>query len=193
MKTLGVTKTNRRNQSGFTIIELVVVILLLGILTATALPRFLDVTDEAHAAVVSATRAGFLTGTGLYRAAWVAANQPGPGNGVVQFGDGTLGPNSGLNGYPAETSGGDGIVDAGADCDDIFTGVLQSGRPSTAVVAGLTAVPDAGDLLYTDDFTVIPVDADTCHYYYTAQGAAVSSPALVYELATGAVDVGTPL
>lgn len=193
MKTLGVTKTNRRNQSGFTIIELVVVILLLGILTATALPRFLDVTDEAHAAALNATRAGFLTGTGLYRAAWVAANQPGPGNGVAQFGDGTLGPNSGLNGYPAETSGGDGDIDAGADCDEIFAGVLQSGRPSTAVVAALTAVPAGGDLLYTADFTVIPVDSDTCHYYYTAQGTAVSSPVLVYELTTGAVDVGTPL
>ena len=41
-----------KRQDGFTIIELVVVILLLGILAATALPRFLDVTDEAHAAAV---------------------------------------------------------------------------------------------------------------------------------------------
>ena len=41
-----------KRQDGFTIIELVVVILLLGILAATALPRFMDVTDEAHDAVV---------------------------------------------------------------------------------------------------------------------------------------------
>ena len=34
-------------QSGISIFDLIVVILLLGILTATALPRFLDVTDEA--------------------------------------------------------------------------------------------------------------------------------------------------
>ncbi len=48
-------KANKANQDGFTIVELIVVILLLGILTATALPRFLDVTDEAHDAEVAPT------------------------------------------------------------------------------------------------------------------------------------------
>ena len=33
-------------QGGFPILDVIVVVLLLGILTATALPRFLDVEDE---------------------------------------------------------------------------------------------------------------------------------------------------
>ena len=45
-------------QTGFTIIELVVVIVLLGIMAATALPRFMDVTSEAHSAVVDGVKGG---------------------------------------------------------------------------------------------------------------------------------------
>ncbi|MGB0466087.1 MAG: type II secretion system protein [Pontibacterium sp.] len=40
-----------RSQQGFTIVELVVVIALLGILAAVALPRFLTVSDDARQAV----------------------------------------------------------------------------------------------------------------------------------------------
>ena len=193
MKTMNSRMINQRSQGGFTIIELVVVILLLGILTATALPRFLDVTDEAHAAVVDGVRSGLQTGNVLFRSAWVAAGQPGVGNGVTQFGDGTIGPLAGNFGYPAEVSGGDGALDDGQDCEDVFTGLLQAGRPTTNSVAGLTATPAVGDLTFTADFDVFAVDADTCQFAYTAQGSAVSSPVLVYELATGAVTEGTAL
>ena len=44
-----------RNQKGFTIIELVVVIVILGILAAVAFPKFQDLSGDAQQAVVNAT------------------------------------------------------------------------------------------------------------------------------------------
>lgn len=46
-----------RNQKGFTIIELVVVIVILGILAAVAFPKFQDLSGDARQAVVNGAAA----------------------------------------------------------------------------------------------------------------------------------------
>src|SRR5262245_17762108 len=54
-----------RKVTGFTIIELVVVITILGILAAVALPKFIDVQNEAYAAGAQGVAGGIASGTAI--------------------------------------------------------------------------------------------------------------------------------
>ena len=60
------------NQKGFTLVELVVVIVILGVLAATALPRFINVTNDARIAAVNGIAGGLRSSVGTIQARYFA-------------------------------------------------------------------------------------------------------------------------
>ncbi|CAM3018374.1 type II secretion system protein [Vibrio rarus] len=65
-----------KRNSGFSLIELVIVIVVLGLLAVAALPRFLNVTDKAKEASVEGVAGGFATAVLSARAQWEAEARP---------------------------------------------------------------------------------------------------------------------
>lgn len=131
------------NQGGFTLIELVVVITILGILAAFAVPRFVSLETEARSAAVQALAGSVRSGAALAHALWLAQGQTSP---VTMEGQSI----ALVNGYPdlatiddtlADTSGftyaaGTGVFSktgASGACTVTYTQAAANGAPGVAV------------------------------------------------------------
>jgi MSHA pilin protein MshA len=145
--------TKRTEQSGFTLIELVVVITILGILAAFAIPRFASLEGQARLAATQSLAGSIRSGAALAHAVWLANGSPaGP---VTMEGQNV----AMAFGYPSATAA--GIQNTLVE----FTGFAVS-------------TPVAGTRRFTKTSST-GVAIPTCYVDYIAPAAANQAPQVV--------------
>ncbi len=101
-----ISLAHKRQQGGFTLIELVMVIVIIGILAAVALPRFANLSQQARYASLQGARGAVNSAMAIAHATALATAQTGATGSITLEGQAvTL-----ANGYPTADSAGIGAA-----------------------------------------------------------------------------------
>jgi MSHA pilin protein MshA len=155
-------------QGGFTLIELIVVIVILGILAATALPKFASMAGDARWASLNAARGALSSTAAMAHAKYlVDPTVASAGKLTVENVTMTL-----TNGYPAA----DGYVAAAAGLTDgvdykVYTKHVNANDPPVGTNA-ISLVPISIDGTATATTCYVSYDASTSPPTVTANGNA---------------------
>jgi prepilin-type N-terminal cleavage/methylation domain-containing protein len=147
-----------QKQKGFTLIELVVVIVILGVLAATAAPKFINLTDDAEEAVFLGISAAFKSGVNQVHIAWLIRGKNQAVQDFIEITDPLAGGDLSVNsaGYPADTRGTSLTLNSENDCLDVWRAVLDS---QDALASGDNS----------SDFEARYNGGNTCTYIYNKQ------------------------
>lgn len=155
---------NASKQQGFTLIELIIVIIILGILAVTAAPKFLDIQNDARRSAVSGIAGAVRSASQIVRSGVL----------VGKLGD--------MTGSPAGTNDAvilenvnyrvaGGYLTAGEVCRIIDLLTVEQTTDATGASAALSS-DGAYDCDYETDTAGTGSDNDVVRIYPTAQSAA---------------------
>ncbi len=154
-------------QRGFTLIELIIVIVILGILAVTAAPKFIDIQSDARGATLQGVSASLQTADQIIYAKSAIAGQENAATGTVTSNGVTINT---VFGYPA-----------GAITQAMFNEMMDLDSADWTFVPGTAAAtdPDVGSFAVVPG-SAVPADfaTDNCHALYTEASAEGEQPTI---------------